>query len=80
MLALKILGFVFLIAGFVTVFSAKSLVAKFNLDRNTKCEFENEMTEDELKKYKFDRATVNLKMTGMLAAVPGLVLVLLMFK
>lgn len=80
MLILKILGFLFLIAGFGTVFSAKSLVRKYNLDNNTKCDFEHEMNEEELKQYKFDKASVNLKMAGMLVSIPGLVLVLIAFK
>ena len=80
MLVLKIVGFLFLIVGFGMVFSAKNLVRKFNLDRNTKCDFEHEMTEEELKQYKFDKATVNLKMSGMLVSIPGLVFILIAFR
>lgn len=80
MLILKILAFLFLIAGFGTVFAAKSLVKRFGMDEKVKCDFENEMTEDELKQYKFNRASVNLKMLGMLVSIPGLVLILIAFK
>ena len=80
MLMLKVFGFLFLAAGFGTVFGAKKLVRKFNLDSNTKCDFEHEMTEEELKQYKFDKAAVNVKMYGMLVSIPGLVLTLMAFR
>ncbi|NJD04694.1 MAG: hypothetical protein FIA99_19315 [Ruminiclostridium sp.] len=80
MLILKIVGFLFLIAGFGTVFGARYLARKFNLDKNAKCDFEHEMTEEELEKYKFDKATVNVKMIGMLVSIPGLILILMEFR
>ncbi len=80
MLVMEIIGFLFLIVGFGMVFTAKSFVKKYSLDRNAKCNFEHEMSEEELEKYKFDKATVNLKMIGMLVSIPGLVLILLAFK
>jgi hypothetical protein len=80
MFILKVFAFLFLIAGFGTVFAAKSLVARYGLDQKVKCDFESEMTEDELKQYKFNRASVNLKMMGLLISIPGLVLVLIAFK
>lgn len=80
MLLYRILAFVFLVPGFGTVFGAGEIVKKFELDKKEKCNFENEMTEEELAEYKFTRASVNLKMIGMLIAIPGLVFVLLGFK
>lgn len=80
MIILKIIAFVLLAAGFATVFAARFIVTRYNLDRNTKCSFENEMDEEELKQYKFNKATVNLKMLGMLIALPGLVLLLVILK
>lgn len=80
MLALKILAFLFLITGFGMVFNARNLVRRFNLDHNTKCNFEHEMNEEELKQYKFDKASVNLKMIGLLVSIPGLILILITFK
>lgn len=80
MLAAKILAFIFLAAGFGTVFTARKIVGKYQLDRNTKCDFEHDMTEEELSKYKFDRAMVNVKTVGMLVSIPGLVLILIAFR
>lgn len=60
--------------------AAKSLVSRFNLDRNTKCDFEHEMNEEELKQYCFNKTVVNLKMLGMLIALPGIILLVVAFK
>ncbi len=78
--ALKVLGFLFLAAGFGAVFSAKKLAVRLGMDKKVKCEFENEMSEEELQQYRMDRATVNMKMIGMLISIPGLVLILTLFK
>jgi hypothetical protein len=77
---LKILPFIFLIPGFLTVFLARFIVAKYNLDKNVKAEFEHEMTEEEYAQYKLNKALVNVKMLGMLIALPGLALLILIFK
>lgn len=80
MLIMKAFAFAFLIAGFGMVFEAKSLVRKFNLDEKAKCDFEHEMNEEEIKQYKLSRATVNVKMMGLLTALPGLILITIAFK
>ena len=80
MLIFKILMFIFLVPGFVMVFFARNIVARYNLDKNAKCEFENEMNEEEIKQYKFNKTVVNFKMLGMLVALPGLILLLISFK
>ncbi|MCX7842186.1 MAG: hypothetical protein N2489_03830 [Clostridia bacterium] len=77
---LKILGFISIAAGAVMVFGARSFVKKFRLDQSVKCDFENEFTEEELERYKFDKALVNYKMVGLLVALPGLVAVIYIYK
>jgi hypothetical protein len=62
------------------VFGAKFIVAKFNLNKDVKCEFEHQMSEEELEQYKVNKAVVNLKMLGMLVALPGLILIIVAFK
>jgi len=79
LLILKILAFVFIISGVFTVFGARWLVARYDLGRNTKCDFEHEMSEDEVIKYRQNKAVVNLKMLGMLIALPGFIMILLIF-
>ncbi len=80
MLFLKILAFVFLGVGFIMVFASRTVVTRFGLDKNAKCEHQDQMSEDEIKQYKYNRAVVNFKMLGMLVALPGLIMVLVLFK
>ena len=77
---LKIISIIFLIAGFLVVYSARFIVRRFGLDRNAKCDFANEMSEEELQEYKFNKTVVNVKMLGMLIALPGIVLLLIAFR
>ena len=76
----RLFGFAFLLAGFGIVFGAKSLVKKYGLDKKVNCNFEGELSEEEVQNYKLAKASVNLKMMGLLVSVPGLVLILLAFK
>lgn len=80
MIFLKVLMLLFLISGFGTVFAAKAIVQKFKLDERTTCDFEDEITEEELVKYKFDKAVLNVKMAGVLIAFPGLILLLIIYR
>lgn len=80
MLALKILAFVFLIPGVSLVMGARAIVPRLRLDEKMKCDFEHEMNESELASYKLNRAVVNLKMLGMLIALPGFILALVSFR
>jgi hypothetical protein len=80
MLIYKILGFAFLLTGFGMVFGAKSLVKRYGLDKKVNCGFEGELSEEEVQDYKLTRASVNVKMMGLLVSVPGLVLIVLAFK
>ena len=76
----KILAFVFLVPGFIVVFAARWAVKKYGLDQKVKVDFEDKLEEEELTQYKFNKATVNLKMLGMLIALPGLALILFAFR
>lgn len=80
MLLYKILGFAFLLAGFGIVFGAGSLVKRFGMDQRVKCDFEGELGEEEVERYKRTRAAVNVKMLGLLVSIPGLVFILMAFK
>ncbi|HOM01560.1 MAG TPA: hypothetical protein PLH43_01860 [Acetivibrio sp.] len=80
MIFLKVLMLLSLVAGFATVFAAKAIVEKFKLNEKAKCDFEDEITEEEAEKYKFDKAVLSVKMTGMLIAFPGLILLLIIYR
>ncbi len=77
---LKILSFVFMVAGFSMALGSKLIVGKFALDKNMTCDFEHEMSGEELRDYKFNKAVVNFKMMGMLVALPGIILFIVSFK
>lgn len=80
MIFLKILMFLSIAAGFATVLAAKVIVKRFKINEKTKCDFEHEMTDEELEKYLFNKAVLNVKMLGMLIALPGLILVLFIYR
>lgn len=79
-LALQILGVIDFVMGAAVVVAARSIVNKYKLNEKSNCEFENEMTEEELYNYKVNKAVVNTKMIGMALALPGLILILYAFK
>jgi len=77
---LKVLALLIVAVGALIVFGAKTIVEKYELDKRIKEDFENEMTEEEIINYKKQRAIVNIKTIGMIVALPGLVMVLFLFK
>jgi len=80
MLVLKILAGLILIAGFAMVLAAKTIVKGFGLDKKIKLENENELEPEEIDEIKMLKATVNIKLYGMLVALPGLILTLIAFR
>jgi hypothetical protein len=77
---LRILAFILVAMGAIAVYGAKAVVSKYELDKKVKVEFENEMTEEEITNYKTQRAVLNIKIAGMLIALPGLIIVLVFFR
>ena len=80
MLFLKALGIFLIAAGAITVFGARWIVKNYSLDKTARCNFENEMNEEEIEQYKFNKALVKVKMIGMLVALPGIIIMLVIFK
>lgn len=80
MTALKIIAGILIVSGFVIVIAAKKLVKKFSLDKKIAITGESEMDEEEAGDYRLVKATFNVKLYGMLIALPGLVLTLIAFK
>lgn len=78
--ALKIISGILLLTGFGTVLGAKSLVKRFDLEAKTNINFENEMNESEAAEYKKIKAAVNVKIVGMLIALPGVLILLIAFR
>lgn len=76
---LDILALVIMGLGFAVVFAAKIIVSKFNLQQKQKCNFESELSKEELDKYKLDKAIVSVKMMGLVITIPGLILFILSY-
>jgi uncharacterized membrane protein len=74
-LALFIMGL-----GFAVVFAAKLIVEKFNMQQKQKCDFESELSQEEIDKYKLNKAIVNIKMMGLIITIPGLILFIISYK
>lgn len=71
---LEIVSYIIIAIGFVVVYGAKAIVRKFDLAQKQKCENVGEMTEEEVEQYKFNKATLNIKMLGLIISIPGLIL------
>nr|WP_010251779.1 hypothetical protein [Acetivibrio cellulolyticus] len=80
MLYLKVLALIFMISGFASVYLAKYIVNKYNLKERAVCSFEADLTEEELEEYKYNKAIVNVKIFGALVALPGVILILIVFS
>lgn len=77
---LEILSLAIMAVGFIIVYMSKAIVKKYNLAEKQTCEHEAEMTEEEVKDYKFTRAVFNIKILGLIITIPGLVLFLIYFR
>jgi hypothetical protein len=62
------------------VAGAKKIAKRYGLDRKVILENESGMDEEELEEYKMLKATVNIKLYGMMVFLPGLILLLIVFN
>lgn len=77
---LEILSLAIMVIGFVIVYMSKTIVKKYNLAEKQTCEHEAEMTEEEIKDYKYNRAVFNIKILGLVVSIPGLILFIVYFR
>lgn len=70
----EVAGLMLMVPGFAVVYLAKIIVDKYRLNEKAVCDFEDELTEEELAEYKFNKAILNVKMMGMAISLPGLIL------
>ena len=75
-----IASFIMIIAGAFTVFFAGWIVKKYDLKKSIQTEFEQQLEEDELEEFKYNKAIVKVKIIGMLIATPGFVILFLILK
>ncbi len=74
---MEIIGLILMAPGFAAVYLAKYIVDKYRLNEKVVCDFEGELTEEELATYKHNKAILNIKMMGMIISLPGLFLFIL---
>ncbi len=79
---LKILGGIIAIAGLVVVYGATRIVNVKKLDEKKKVDPERIalLDEEQAKKFKRDMAILDVKIKGILIALPGFIILLIMFK
>jgi hypothetical protein len=79
---LRIIGTMIGLAGLVVVYAAPQLVKKYKLDEKKSIDPERlaVLDESEIAKYKFDTAVLDIKLKGLILAMPGFVLLLILFK
>ena len=77
---LQVISILFILAGSVSVYFATFIGRKYNLAERVSCEYESSMSEEELLDYKNSKAVFNVKILGMLLALPGVILVIIAFK
>ena len=77
---LTILALIIMGIGFAMVFLSKIIVNKFGLAKNQKCEYAEEMSEEEIEEYKINKAIFNIKIIGLVISIPGIVLLTIFSK
>jgi hypothetical protein len=79
---IKVIGVILAAAGSAIVYSAGYIVKRLRLHEKYGSESETEMELDSenLRNYRITKASVNVKILGMLIALPGLILILIKFK
>lgn len=79
---LKVLGSLLAAAGLVVIYAAPKIVDVRKLDKKKKVDPERVagLDDDGIKKYKRDSAILDVKIKGLLLALPGFVIILIMFR
>jgi hypothetical protein len=80
MIAYKIAAFILIGIGAIINYGAKPIVKKMKLDEKMTAAEAEEFSEDELSEYKFTKATVRVKVTGLLLMLPGIFLMFYAFR
>ncbi len=79
---LKVLGGILAIAGLVIIYGAAKIVDKKKLDEKKVIDPERVamLDEEQIKKFKRDTTILDVKLKGLLFAIPGFVILLIMFR
>lgn len=78
----KAIALILVLGGGIIIYLAPRIVRKRGLDAHVQLTPEQEESFDEAgqQKYRFVQATLKIKLYGLLLAMPGFILVLLLFK
>ena len=81
-LILKIIGLIVGLAGLVVVYAAPKIVDKNGLAEKKQIDPERiaNLDEDGVKKFKRDMAILDVKIKGILIALPGFAIILILFR
>lgn len=77
---LDIIALIIMAFGFAVVLASKVIVKKFNLAEKQVCKYAHELSEEDLVDYKLNKAMFNVKITGLIITIPGLILLLISSK
>lgn len=80
MTALKIIAFAFLIIGALINYGAKLIVRRMDLVEKIDANEANELTGEEFERYKLTKAIVRVKIIGFLIMLPGVFLLVYIFR
>lgn len=81
-IVLQVLGLLILAVGIFVVYAAPRIVEKRRLDEKKVVDPERtaDLSEEDLKKFKREAAILDLKIKGVLIALPGALMILILYK
>ncbi|MEN8905249.1 MAG: hypothetical protein ABF289_04755 [Clostridiales bacterium] len=77
---LKVISILLVLAGSFIVYLAKVIMRKYKLDQKIKCKYEDELNDEEIRDYKINSALIKIKLVGFGLFLPGVILVVIVFK
>lgn len=77
---LKILAFVLIVIGAFISYGARFIVSRTGYASRIKINEAMELPSEEVEKYRLDKATVRVKMLGLLVLLPGVILIFITFR
>jgi len=75
---IDIAAILFIVIGAIAAYGSRFIVKKFELNRRMTCDFENEMSSEALEEYLVNKAVFRCKLLGMVIALPGFIMLLVL--
>lgn len=80
MTALKIIGFILILAGAFINYGAKFITRQLNLAAKINVDEASEFADDDLEEYKMTKAIARVKVAGFLVLLPGVLLLFYLYR